>query len=143
MDLPAYSLSNNAQDQGKGQVDTDRLAARVGYSTVYFHEQPVSMPVVPAWAQRRAPRSRARRLWARFSHWFMLYLILALVIFFTFKDLRNLSLAVGPASGKIIIGVITNYLILSIGSKALPPRPLWTHHWRPRSSFASGVRRGR
>ncbi len=143
MDLPAYSLSNNAQDQGKGQVDTDRPAARVGYSTVYFHEQPVNMPVVPAWAQRRAPQSRARRLWARFSHWFMLYLILVLVIFFTFKDLRNLSLAVSPSSGKLIVRVITKNLIFLIGSKALPPRPLWTYHGRPRSSSASGVRRSR
>ena len=91
MDLPAFTISNDAQDQGKGQVDPDHPAVHVGYSAVYLHEQPVSM--VPAW-DLRTPRSRGRRSWVHYIHWAMLYFILFLVIVFTYKDLRNVARAV-------------------------------------------------
>ncbi|KAI0090618.1 hypothetical protein BDY19DRAFT_722714 [Irpex rosettiformis] len=135
MDSLAYTIPNDAQDLGKGEVDTDHPAAHIGYSTVYLHGPPVSM--VPT-RDQTAPRSRGKRFWVRYIHWIMLYVTLVLVILFTFKDLCNVARLVRSifnAGHSGTVNVVDDYELVR-----LPHRCADVVAWKHINAPADGLR---
>ncbi|KAI0693205.1 hypothetical protein BC835DRAFT_1306824, partial [Cytidiella melzeri] len=92
MDRSSYT-QHNAQlptDQEKGQHANQPASypsAHAGYITMY----PAQSVNTPLLEERRARRSRARRIWRRVIHLFVLDLVICMVLLYAFKDVRNFA----------------------------------------------------